>query len=396
MVSVIVPIYNIEEFVGNCIESITAQTYRDLEIILVDDGSTDKSGVICDKYARTDNRIKVIHKENGGLVSARKAGLRVAKGEYISYVDGDDWIENEMYQKLLEMNRTADIIAFAAYEEYGKGERRGLKKNTVREGIYEEEKDRYQLYDCMMVNGNFYENGILTFLWAKLIKRELLLDCQMNVPDIISYAEDAACVYPCLLKAHSIYISNEILYHYRIRSGSMVREEVEQGKIFELFKVLGDAFSMHPMKESLWQQLKYSMQHAMLLKAYSQIESRMVLFPFQKVKKGMRVAVYGAGIFGKVIWNYCEGNDSLETAGWFDCRHGYYAAQGLCVQPADDILGTDFHMVVIAIANANLARQIEEEFVGAGINRDRIDRIHVEDLEGMALPQYMEQILSMN
>jgi len=395
MVSVIVPVYNVAEYLPQCIESIIAQTYRNLEIILVDDGSDDGSEVICDQYARADDRIKVIHKENGGLVSARKAGLRTAKGEYISYVDGDDWIDHGMYRKLLERNRTAEIIAFAAYEEYGEGERTGLKKNTVKEGIYEDVGDRYQLYSRMMVNGNFYENGVLAFLWAKLIKRELLLDCQMDVPDIVSYAEDAACVYPCLLKAHSIYITNEILYHYRIRPNSIVKAEVGEDKICELFKVLGDAFSAHPMKESLWQQLKYSMQHTMLLKAYSQIRSRMVLFPFSKVKKEMKVAVYGAGIFGKVIWNYCEGSDSLEAAEWFDRRHGYYAAQGLHVQPVDDILGTDFHMAVIAVANIHLAEQIEEDLVCRGIPRDRIDRLHIEDIQQMALPCYMEKILSM-
>lgn len=395
MVSVIVPVYNVAEFLPQCIDSICGQTYKELEIILIDDGSTDGSDRICDKYAGEDGRIHVIHKRNGGLVSARKAGLRVASGEYISYVDGDDWIDSGMYQKLLEINRTADIIAFAAFEEYGEGERRGLKRNTVKEGIYEDTRDRYQLYSRMMMNGNFYENGILTFLWAKLIRQEILIDCQMKVPDIVSYAEDAACVYPCLLKARSIYVSNEPLYHYRIRPNSMVKEEVRADKICALFKVLGASFSGHPMKGGLWQQLKYSMQHAMLLKAYPQIKSRMALFPFRKVKKGMKVAVYGAGIFGKTVWNYCEESEGLVAAGWFDQRHEYYAAQGLCVQPVGNIFGTDFHVVVIAIANVNLAGQIENEFAGMGISKDRIDRIHIEDIREMELPQYMEEILSM-
>lgn len=393
MVSIIVPIYNVAEYLPQCIESIIAQTYKKLEIILVDDGSTDGSGEICDKYAQTDERIKVIHKENGGLVSARKAGLKAAKGEYISYVDGDDWIDHGMYGKLLGMNQTADIIAFAAYEEYGDGERTGLKKNTVEEGIYEDERDRYRLYSRMMVNGNFFENGILTFLWAKLIKRTLLLECQMNVPDIVSYAEDAACVYPCLLRADSIYVSNEPFYHYRVRPNSMVKGKVEKDKIRSLLQVLADAFFAHPVKESLRQQLVYFMQHTMLLKAYSQIEGKMTLFPFKKVKQGMKVAVYGAGIFGKVIWNYCEGSGSMEAVGWFDQRYKYYAAQGLPVQSTDNISETNFHMLVIAIVNIRLAEQIEEDLVSRGIPRDRIDRIYVEDLQEMALPYYMKEIL---
>ena len=93
MVSVIVPVYNISGYLERCLQSILSQTYVDLEIILVDDGSEDSSGQICDQYAEIDNRIRVIHKKNGGLVSARKAGVSAASGDYVVWVDGDDWIE---------------------------------------------------------------------------------------------------------------------------------------------------------------------------------------------------------------------------------------------------------------------------------------------------------------
>ena len=119
LISVIVPVYNIEEYLPQCIDSIINQSYGELEIILVDDGSTDSGGNICDRYARMDSRIKVIHKENGGLVSARKAGVNRAAGEYVTFVDGDDWIEQDAYQKLIDSGQGADIIAFACYEEYG-------------------------------------------------------------------------------------------------------------------------------------------------------------------------------------------------------------------------------------------------------------------------------------
>lgn len=103
VISVIVPIFNISKYLDKCIESILNQSYSDLEIILVDDGSSDNSGSICDYYATMDKRIRVIHKENGGLVSARKAGLEIATGEYIAFIDGDDWIDAEMYSEMLEL-----------------------------------------------------------------------------------------------------------------------------------------------------------------------------------------------------------------------------------------------------------------------------------------------------
>ncbi|MCX4350743.1 MAG: glycosyltransferase [Lachnospiraceae bacterium] len=390
MISVIVPVFNIEEYIGECIESIISQSYSDLEIILVDDGSTDRSGGICDTYAQKDNRIQVIHKNNGGLVSARKAGLRAAKGKYISYVDGDDWIDSRMYQKLLEMNSTADVIAFAGYEEYGPGRECGYKKNTIEEGLYESGEERFRLYSLMMFNGNFFENGVLTYLWSKLIKRELLMEPQMNVPDEVSYAEDAACIYPCLLKAESVYVSNELLYHYRVRQDSMVKEEIGKEKLQKLFQILGSSFSSHPLKEKLLEQLKHFIRHAMLLKGYKNIRHSMALFPFEKVKMGMKVAVYGAGIFGKIIWNYCKMDDSLITAGWFDLRYDVYASQGLCVQPAGQVMDSDFDVIAIAIANVKLARKIQADFVQKGIPEEKIDLISMEALGEMKLPDYIE------
>ena len=98
-ISVIVPIYKVEAYLRQCVDSILAQTYTDLDIVLVDDGSTDNCPAICDAYARKDARVQVVHKPNGGLMSARQAGLRVAKGDYVGFVDGDDWIESDMYAR---------------------------------------------------------------------------------------------------------------------------------------------------------------------------------------------------------------------------------------------------------------------------------------------------------
>ena len=110
MLSIIVPVYNVEKYIGKCIESIVNQTYKDLEIILVDDGSTDNSGKICDEWARKDKRIKVIHKKNGGLSDARNAGLDICTGDYIGFVDSDDYIELNMYEDLLIQMMTLILI----------------------------------------------------------------------------------------------------------------------------------------------------------------------------------------------------------------------------------------------------------------------------------------------
>ena len=105
MVSIIVPIYNVEQYISKCIESILAQTYRDFELILVDDGSPDMCGTICDEYARTDSRVYVIHQENKGLSAARNAGISLAKGEYISFIDGDDYVEKDFFERIIRNRR---------------------------------------------------------------------------------------------------------------------------------------------------------------------------------------------------------------------------------------------------------------------------------------------------
>ena len=142
LVSVVVPIFNIEAFLSECVESLIRQTYKNIEIILVNDGSTDNCGKICDEYSRIDARIQVIHKNNGGLISARKAGLEFSKGEYVAYVDGDDWVEPEMYGTLLRHAKesNADVVA-AGHKENLSG-RIEILKNQARPGIYSG-KDTY-------------------------------------------------------------------------------------------------------------------------------------------------------------------------------------------------------------------------------------------------------------
>ncbi len=118
LISIIVPVYNVEQYLEKCVKSIIRQTYKNIEIILIDDGATDSSGKICDKLKLKDNRIKVIHKENGGLSDARNAGLKVAKGEYIGFVDSDDYIKEDMFETLYNLNKkyNSEISIVSYYE----------------------------------------------------------------------------------------------------------------------------------------------------------------------------------------------------------------------------------------------------------------------------------------
>ena len=222
--SVVVPIYKVEPYLAQCIESILAQTFRDLELILVDDGSPDKCPEICDTYAAKDDRIRVIHKPNGGLVSARKAGARIAQGQYITFVDSDDWIDEEMYatMKALADARGADVIITDFFYD-----RKGdvTRYFTVQAPGYYEGEDLEQLRQKMIYSGELYKPGIFPVVWNKWFKRELLMPNLEPIDEKISLGEDMACTYPCIIDAKSVELYQErCFYHYRWRPESMISE----------------------------------------------------------------------------------------------------------------------------------------------------------------------------
>ncbi len=181
LISVIVPIYGVEFYIEKCIKSLINQTYQNLEIILVNDGSKDKAPEICDKYAAIDKRIIVIHKENGGLVSARKAGLIEAKGKYIGYVDGDDWVEPGMYEDMLyyAVKYDADIVA-AGHKEELNGKIIDVLYNQLPSGLYKGKMLEENLFPIMINTGKFSKFGIYSYLWNKLFKKEILFEEQMK------------------------------------------------------------------------------------------------------------------------------------------------------------------------------------------------------------------------
>ena len=221
MISVIVPIYKVEKYLRQCIESLVAQTERDLEIILVNDGSPDNCPAICDEYSQKDSRIKVVHKQNGGLVSARKAGLEAAKGEYIGFVDGDDWVEPDMYEKMHsavdKFNPDMVISEFNCdFDDHSE-----TSSQCFSEKLYSKEQLNSEIYPIMLFNGTYYRFGVNPNCWSKLYRRELLEKNLPLVDNRIRMGEDAAFTYPCLLDAKSVFGIKTPMYHYRITNQSM-------------------------------------------------------------------------------------------------------------------------------------------------------------------------------
>lgn len=224
LVSIVVAIYKVEEYLSKCIQSVISQTYTNLEIILVDDGSPDNCPEICDKYAKQDSRIKIIHKKNEGSVFARRDGLNIASGKYALMVDGDDFMDPEyVYMLIVEAEKTqADVVVDSYLMSYPNRE----YSVTVYadEGIYKNEK-LVSLKERLIYSGIFYEFGINPALWNKLFITEKLRQFYVNVPKNITLGEDFAVSMPYMMNTNSISIINsKAYYHYRQRDTSMMNQ----------------------------------------------------------------------------------------------------------------------------------------------------------------------------
>lgn len=219
-ISVIIPIYNVEKYLEKCIDSVLAQTYRNIEIILVDDGSTDKCADICDSYLKKDSRVKVIHKVNGGLSSARNAGLDIAEGDFISFVDSDDFIEKEMLEKLYEALMEADAdMAVCNFRWIDTNGARIAKQSkiVIHDGILDESAYWRKVYEP---NGSCY-----VVAWNKLYRRSIWEKLRYPEGKI---NEDEYVLHEILRVCNKVSCISYVGYNYIIREDSIMASKMKR------------------------------------------------------------------------------------------------------------------------------------------------------------------------
>lgn len=366
MISIIVPIYNTAEYLEKCMDSILSQSFEKIEIILVDDGSTDGSGLICDKYAKEDDRIKVIHKDNGGLVSARKTGVEVSNGDLIGFVDSDDWIESDMYEKLYAcmLDNDVDIAMCGRFEESF-----GVSKSAyhgIAEGEYRGDELKEKVFPRMLVNGDFFEWGLYPSYWDKLFKREALEKYILSVDERIEMGEDAAGVYPCILNSKSIYVLKECLYHYRQSGNSMVRKknsnaEQERTKFRILYKSVLKQFeegvSIFDLREQ-WRQYVLFLMMARADILYKDFLNQEYLFPFPEIRKGSRIIVYGAGVWGFRLYGTLKENEEYEVVAFVDKNYENLKTDEINVVSPEDIDNYVYDAIIITVSYARVQKEI--------------------------------------
>lgn len=219
--SIIVPIYKVQEYLEQCVTSIIQQTYRDIEIILVDDGSPDECPEICDGFAAQDDRITVIHKEHGGVVSARQEGALASSGEYICCVDGDDVLAPDYIEKMAEVieQYRPDMVC-CGYLLHVKKDRGISYKPRPRPGLFTRQQIEQEIFPILLADAG----GKFAFdphLWNKAIRREIYLPIQLGIDQRIVMAEDVVCTKPCVCDCASIYLLDDVLYRHNMNPHSL-------------------------------------------------------------------------------------------------------------------------------------------------------------------------------
>lgn len=375
LISVIVPIYNVEPYLRRCVDSIIAQQHTNLQIILVDDGSVDGSAAICDEYHQKDDRIEVVHKENGGPASARDRGLALTKGEYIGFIDGDDYIDSDFYSNMLYdmLEYDVDFVHSAVVKENG-------DKCTIsakyEKGVHYIEGKQTDFIKKYMLNGDsaYYMYYGVAF---KLFKAELIKACHAKVPGDLLRGEDMLATCRCLLNSKKIYMDTTAGYHYVAREGSLCHQRnfeslVEQMKLYDnLLK----AFEEHGVKDQM-KEITDAFFKIRLINflANSSSERNIHIYSFSNINriKGKKIVIYGAGKVGQDYYaQLCRYRD-IEIVAWADKNSKKYKFEYMEVLEIENIVNIEVDYFLIAILSSHTADEIKHELINIGIDRNKI------------------------
>lgn len=367
-ISIIVPVYNTEKYIRKCLDSIVNQTLFDIEIICIDDGSTDDSCSILEEYAKKDTRIKVFHKENAGLVAARKTGLKLATGEYVGFVDSDDWIEMNMYEKLYDLASQcdADLVTCGYYLE---GNYTSVLLDTVQEGFYNVEQMPF-LCENTIFNMKKKDVGIRASLCCKLFRTEKIRNAESKIPNAVTISEDRLCNLAFMLECKSAYVHREPLYHYVIHPKSMVHRGDTNYLICvnEVYKCFLELFQHPGFTDSMRLQAEIYIAE-MLLKGINTrlgFQNRNMLwidsYWLESIPKNAKIVLYGAGELGEMYKKQLSMRSDIEYVGCIDFgfeRFANASGVGLLgeIMPPHRLSALKYDYVVVTIKNAEKAEE---------------------------------------
>lgn len=376
LISVIIPVYNEEKNIRKCLDSVLCQTYKEFELILVDDGSIDKSPRICDEYASKNENVSVVHISNSGIFQARKAGAKRAQGEILTFLDADDWIEYNAFETAIQVfdEYNPDIFAYAYIDE----------NNHIEENLYEEKfycrsEIEDKIIPNMMFDSAVGQRRLNPSLCCKYMKRNIYNRAAFPVNDRITLGEDALVTYPAICMAESIYICNKVLYHYSNNDLSCTHtfpiERITQVKAFQQ-NIIG-LFGELNMQEKLNHQVESYLRILllMMIKNWYGIELSPISFgfPYDCVSKKSMVFIYGAGNVGKSYINELKISNYANIAGWSDKNYEKIRSyNNVNIIAPCLIKEIAFDVLLIAVLDEKVANDVKHDLVNMGIDENKI------------------------
>lgn len=354
LVSIIIPVYNTEKYIERCLNSIIEQTYEDIEIILINDGSTDNSGKICEKYKSIDSRIKIINQKNRGVVISRNKGIQEAQGEYITFVDSDDWVEKNMIEDTLNIaiRYDCDVVSYGYMKEDMIS--CDILYDGVPEGFYGDDSSLNKLYSNMFYN-NVGETGIITSVCLKLIKASVLKSVYMKISQMQKYFEDTALTYLIFMNSENIFVQHKSYYHYIMRNGSATHSNYKYilRDLNDFYVTILDFIE----GKNYYKEVKKGIDAFMVknvfivMKKFMNIISDVpnYIMPPNIIPNGSHIVLYGAGEVGKSYYNYIISNKWYDLVKWVDKRYDFYRKDGLNVYPVESIKTCNWDYIVLAV-----------------------------------------------
>lgn len=373
---VVIPVYNAERYLDKCIESILCQSYKNIEVMLVDDGSKDGSGKICDKYAKQDYRVRVIHEDNRGPIYARYNGIINLSCDYITFVDADDWIDSETYEKMsVYMDDDIDVIMFQIMRYFDKN---NIVYSDVkyRSGKYNFEDIISQIQPNMIWDIKESRFGIDPSLCNKIIKYDKLVVELENAKELnIHYGEDVAVIYPLYMSIKSFAISPEYLYYHRQRDRNKIAEYFSDNeyydKLYILYKYLKDRMEYNVI---LLKQIDYFYMYSvgLRMRIYGDHKScREYIFPFDIIPAKSKIVIYGAAEIGQLYYEQVQRINYCTIVLWVDRNYSSYQHFGVkgieCVEH-----NNEYDFVVVAIKQKDIAKQVIKDLELMGVEGRKI------------------------
>lgn len=374
-ISVIIPAYNCENYIGKCLESVIHQTYDKLEIILVNDGSTDQTDRICKDYAAKDLRIRYIKQSNHGVAYTRKRAVQEAEGEYVGFVDADDYIDENMYELLLANLGDADLVTSGFIYHDRK------VYDALPEGLYHTEEQIKYLHENMLMFENLSENGITSNLVNKLFLMEKMKEVVGRATTDLFLGEDADVVYKYILACDSVFISGICAYHYECHDESTIHSvnhdylrnlnSLYQSLETEIKKSRYSELVLPKLARWIWQNLQYAPQF-MGWDFALEVRPIKYLSAYFNLLSGKKIVLYGAGVVGRDFYRLHQKTQDLKIVLWVDKNWKKLHSEGWDVHPIKQIDYISYDYILLAVKERENAEKIRKQLEENGVIGSKI------------------------